>query len=85
MMTSQGGTNLSNIRISADSAGVWVCAICAAVCVVAVVFMKLDAVNTAVNTAADIRELRAKQARTDDYLNAIYRQYPELRPKEAKK
>lgn len=29
---------------------------------------------------ADIRELRAENRRLNDYLSALYRQYPELRP-----
>lgn len=34
---------------------------------------------------ADIRELRAENRRLNDYLSALYRQYPELRPEHLKK
>lgn len=80
---SGGGSAIININ-----AGGWATIIACAVAVGCMLLQVRGAfAQASIDTAqsADLRELRSENLRLNDYLSALYRQYPELRPENLNK
>ncbi len=73
----QAGNSVGNIHLNAGGVGVWVSVSCVFILVV-VNIMQLG------STSNEIRDLKVQYTRMQDYLNAIYAQAPQLKPKEEK-
>ena len=77
--------NAATININA---GGWATIIACAVAVGCMLLQVRGAfAQASIDTAqsADLRELRSENRRLNDYLSALYRQYPELRPENLNK
>jgi hypothetical protein len=81
--TRAGGSAVININ-----AGGWATIVACAVAVGCMLLQVRGAFAQAEidsTQSADVRELRDENRRLNDYLSALYRQYPELRPEHLKK
>lgn len=88
MRASIGTPRAGNAAIININAGGWATIVACAVAVGCMMLQVRGAFAQAgIDNAqsADIRELRAENRRLNDYLSALYRQYPELRPEHLNK
>lgn len=77
---SSQGVNTTTVSLDAGGAGVWI----AVTCVVVLAFMNVMQITTILRIESKYDNLEDKYNRTQDYLNAIYAQAPQLKPKEEK-
>lgn len=76
--------NHATITVTAGGFGVWLTTTAAAVMLAVNVLLILIYVGDKQAVAKSISEIKSDVSKTQDYLNAIYMQAPQLRPKQEK-